>query len=123
MAGVRLAGRQDPRDHRQVGNAATVPHHAVLQDRAQREKARPLERTPARAVREARHPGLRGVGADRLKPTSSISVRDYDERRDIQAVRACVIELQEFERQYAPDMPEGRAMVDAYLNLTLANGD
>jgi ribosomal protein S18 acetylase RimI-like enzyme len=60
------------------------------------------------------------VGADRLKPPSSISVREYDERRDSESVRACVIELQEFERQYAPDMPEGRTMVDEYLALTFA---
>jgi ribosomal protein S18 acetylase RimI-like enzyme len=60
------------------------------------------------------------VGAERLKPPSRISVREYDERRDGEALRACVIELQEFERQFAPEIPEGRAMVDAYLNLALA---
>src|SRR5262245_47184633 len=49
-----------------------------------------------------------------------ISVREYEDRRDAEAVRACVIELQEYERQYEPAMPEGRAMVDAYLALTMA---
>ena len=60
------------------------------------------------------------MGADRLNPDSAIAVRNYDERRDGEAVRACVIELQNYERQHEPAMPEGRAMVDAYLALLLA---
>jgi ribosomal protein S18 acetylase RimI-like enzyme len=60
------------------------------------------------------------VGADRLTSPGTIAVREYDDRRDKAAVRACVIELQEFERRYAPDMPEGPAMVDAYLTLMFA---
>jgi ribosomal protein S18 acetylase RimI-like enzyme len=60
------------------------------------------------------------VGADGLKPHSPITLRDCDERRDLEAVRACIIELQEFERQYEPSMPEGHSMVEAYLTLMLA---
>jgi ribosomal protein S18 acetylase RimI-like enzyme len=47
-------------------------------------------------------------------------VRRYDERRDRDGVRECIIELQEFERRYVPAMPAGSAMVDEYLQLTLA---
>ena len=60
------------------------------------------------------------MGADCLSPDPAIAVRDYDERRDAEAVRACVIELQDYERQREPAMPEGRAMVDAYVALLLA---
>jgi ribosomal protein S18 acetylase RimI-like enzyme len=60
------------------------------------------------------------VGADCLNPDSAITVREYDERRDAEAVRACVIELQNYERRHAPSMPEGLAMVDAYLALLFA---
>jgi ribosomal protein S18 acetylase RimI-like enzyme len=60
------------------------------------------------------------VGADRLKSELAISIRAYDERRDAEAVRACVIELQDFERRHEPSMPEGRAMVDEYVALLMA---
>jgi ribosomal protein S18 acetylase RimI-like enzyme len=60
------------------------------------------------------------MGADRLNPDPAIAVREYDERRDAEAVRACVIELQNYERRHEPSMPAGRAMVDAYLALLFA---
>ena len=60
------------------------------------------------------------MGADCLTLPSSISVRDYDERRDRDAVRACIVELQTHEREFEPTMPEGPVMVDAYLGLLLA---
>jgi ribosomal protein S18 acetylase RimI-like enzyme len=50
----------------------------------------------------------------------SVIVREYVAGRDDEALRACIIELQEWERGFEPSMPEGRAMVDAYVALQLA---
>jgi uncharacterized protein (TIGR00290 family) len=44
-------------------------------------------------------------------------VRDYDPARDAAALRACVVELQEFERRLEPDLPPGEAMAGPYLAL------
>jgi ribosomal protein S18 acetylase RimI-like enzyme len=44
-----------------------------------------------------------------------MDVRDYDPARDAAALRACFVELQEFERARDPRMPAGDAIADAYL--------
>ena len=54
------------------------------------------------------------------RTSASVTIRDYDESCDADALRACVIELQEWERGFEPSMPEGRAMVDAYVALQRA---
>jgi GNAT superfamily N-acetyltransferase len=48
-----------------------------------------------------------------------ISVRVYDPENDAEALRACVIELQEYERGYAPGMPPGPEMVGPYVALMM----
>lgn len=42
-------------------------------------------------------------------------IRDFDQRVDDEALRACVIELQDFEQGLDPRMPPGIQIVDAYL--------
>src|SRR5574341_1220594 len=44
-------------------------------------------------------------------------IRDYDPARDREPLRECVIHLQEHERGLEPALPEGRTMVDAYLDF------
>jgi len=48
-----------------------------------------------------------------------ISIREYDADRDAGALRACVIELQDYERGYVPGMPPGREMVGNYVALMM----
>jgi ribosomal protein S18 acetylase RimI-like enzyme len=43
------------------------------------------------------------------------AIRAYDAGRDAAAVRACFLELQEFERALEPTLPAGAAVADAYL--------
>ena len=49
-----------------------------------------------------------------------VEIREYDPTRDHDAVRACCVELQEFERGLDPRMPPGDLIADAYLRLILA---
>ena len=42
-------------------------------------------------------------------------IRDYEDARHRQQLRACVVELQDFERNFEPALPEGHQMADAYL--------
>lgn len=46
-----------------------------------------------------------------------VTIRDYDHERDRLALRDCLIELQDYERQFDLGKPEGSAMADAYLEL------
>jgi hypothetical protein len=41
-------------------------------------------------------------------------IRDYEPRHH-QQLRACMVELQDFERCLEPALPEGEQMADAYL--------
>lgn len=43
------------------------------------------------------------------------TIRTYDPARDRAAVRAGIVELQEFERVLEPSLPQGEGMADAYL--------
>ncbi len=47
-------------------------------------------------------------------------IREYDPGRDAAAVRACFVELQDFERSIGRDAPAGDAVADAYLAYILA---
>lgn len=42
-------------------------------------------------------------------------IRPYDPARDLEAVKACIVELQEFERALEPRLPRGPEMAGAYL--------
>jgi hypothetical protein len=46
-----------------------------------------------------------------------LEIREFDPLRDRQAVRACFVELQEFERKLDPRMPPGERVADTYLEL------
>jgi uncharacterized protein (TIGR00290 family) len=71
--------------------------------------ARPI---PVRGGERVRRDGF--VFAD-LRLDDPPRVRDYDPSRDAAALRACVIELQEFERRLEPDLPPGERMAGPYL--------
>jgi len=45
----------------------------------------------------------------------AVEIRTYDPERDQEAVRDCMIQLQDFERGLDPRMPAGSEIVDAYL--------
>jgi|JI10StandDraft_1071094.scaffolds.fasta_scaffold319501_3 ribosomal protein S18 acetylase RimI-like enzyme len=47
------------------------------------------------------------------------TLRPYDPARDRDAVRACGVVLQEFERAIEPSLPPGEAMADDYLDVVL----
>jgi ribosomal protein S18 acetylase RimI-like enzyme len=42
-------------------------------------------------------------------------IREYDPARDRSQLRACMVELQDFERGLEPGLPEGGVMADRYL--------
>lgn len=46
-------------------------------------------------------------------------IRDYEPGRDRDQLRACVVELQEFERGLEPRLPRGEEMADRYLAFML----
>jgi ribosomal protein S18 acetylase RimI-like enzyme len=46
-----------------------------------------------------------------------VTIREYDPARDEQGLRACFVELQEFERKLDPRMPPGERVAGAYLDL------
>lgn len=46
-----------------------------------------------------------------------MEIRDYDPSRDQEALHACFVELQDFERALDPHMPRGEDVADAYLDL------
>ena len=48
-------------------------------------------------------------------------IREYDETTDRDGLRRCVIELQEFERNLDPRLPEGPSIADAYMTDLLNN--
>jgi ribosomal protein S18 acetylase RimI-like enzyme len=49
-----------------------------------------------------------------------VIIRDFDPSRDGTALRACFIELQNYERQLDPGKPEGSTIADAYLDRMFA---
>ncbi len=49
-------------------------------------------------------------------------IREYDAARDALGLRACFVDLQEFERSLEPDLPPGAAVADAYLRWMLDRG-
>ncbi len=44
-------------------------------------------------------------------------IREYDEANDRDALRECVIALQDFERQLEAELPPGSSMADSYLKF------
>ena len=46
-----------------------------------------------------------------------MEIREFDRARDMAAVRACFVELQEVERSLQPGMPPGEEIANAYLDL------
>jgi ribosomal protein S18 acetylase RimI-like enzyme len=52
--------------------------------------------------------------SDHRLTTPAATVRDYDAARDVAAVRACFVALQDFERELDPAAPRGEAIADAY---------
>jgi GNAT superfamily N-acetyltransferase len=57
---------------------------------------------------------------------SEVSVRPYDQARDLEALRALNVEHQDFSRSLEPSWPEGKAVVDdylAYLDREVASHD
>ena len=46
-----------------------------------------------------------------------MEIREFDAVRDQEAVRACCIELQDFERSLDPRIPRGEDIADRYLEL------
>lgn len=46
-------------------------------------------------------------------------IRDYEPARDADVVRACIVELQEYERTFEPSLPPGEAMAEAYHRTIL----
>ncbi len=46
-----------------------------------------------------------------------LKIREWDPAGDRRAVRACFVELQDFERALEPGMPPGEQVADAYLDL------
>jgi ribosomal protein S18 acetylase RimI-like enzyme len=46
-----------------------------------------------------------------------IAIREYDPSRDAKALRQCLVELQDFERDLDPRIPEGDDVADGYLDL------
>jgi ribosomal protein S18 acetylase RimI-like enzyme len=46
-----------------------------------------------------------------------LNIREWDPARDRAAVRACFIELQDFERAIEPGIPRGTQIADTYLKL------
>lgn len=45
---------------------------------------------------------------------STVQVREYEERTDRDDLVRCVVELQDFERNLDPRLPEGHSIADAY---------
>lgn len=50
------------------------------------------------------------------------TIREYRPDQDAAALRACFVELQNFERGLEPALPEGEVVADAYLASMLAHG-
>jgi ribosomal protein S18 acetylase RimI-like enzyme len=49
-----------------------------------------------------------------------MKIRDYQPPHDAAALRACIVEMQDFERAREPDLPAGETMADAYLDFIAA---
>ncbi|HNP36355.1 MAG TPA: GNAT family N-acetyltransferase [Woeseiaceae bacterium] len=49
------------------------------------------------------------------QPTSTMRIREFNEEKDLGRLRACLIELQDFEHSLDARMPTGRQIVDQYL--------
>lgn len=49
-----------------------------------------------------------------------MKIRDYQPQHDAAELRACIVEMQDFERALEPDLPAGEAMADAYLDFIVA---
>ena len=54
-----------------------------------------------------------------VRQTARIMIREYEPARHHHQLRACVIELQDFERNLEPALPEGQQIADAYLTFLL----
>jgi ribosomal protein S18 acetylase RimI-like enzyme len=48
-----------------------------------------------------------------------LEIRDYDPSRDLDALRSLVVDLQDHERDFAPESFTGEAIVDAYVPYLL----
>ena len=46
-------------------------------------------------------------------------IRSYEPTRDSDQVKACIVELQEFERALEPSLPRGEGMAEAYLRVLI----
>jgi ribosomal protein S18 acetylase RimI-like enzyme len=46
-----------------------------------------------------------------------MTIRNFESKRDLVAVRRCFVELQDFERSLDSRVPAGEQIADAYLNL------
>jgi ribosomal protein S18 acetylase RimI-like enzyme len=59
------------------------------------------------------------VPAERLRNTPtgdySVKIRECDRKSDLDGLRRCAIELQNFERGLDPRMPEGSSIADPYI--------
>lgn len=55
-----------------------------------------------------------------MGPRLTASVRPYDAARDGEALRACLIEHQDFHRALEPSWPEGKTIIDAYVSFLAA---
>lgn len=47
----------------------------------------------------------------------AMRIRDYQPQCDAASLRACIVEMQDFERALEPDLPAGEAMADSYLDF------
>jgi ribosomal protein S18 acetylase RimI-like enzyme len=54
-----------------------------------------------------------------IEQCTMLVIRDYDEKTHSRGVRACVVELQDFERTLNPRVPSGSEIVDDYMPLLL----
>ena len=55
-----------------------------------------------------------------MGPRLTASVRPYDAARDAEALRACIIEHQDFHGALEPSWPEGKTIIDAYVDFLTA---
>ena len=61
------------------------------------------------------HWTLHGIAAHAHEYETLPLIKDFDEKAHLVGVRACLIELQDFERSLDPRMPSGAEIVDAFI--------
>ena len=49
-----------------------------------------------------------------------LGIREFDRRTDMDGIRACLLELQDFERQIDSRVPAGEEIAEAYIQCTLS---